>query len=42
MLLVILLEADARNAAGMDNRCRGEAKVAIFSPSDAVLHLFIV
>ena len=34
-MLGILWEAAARNAAGSDNICLGEAEVAIFNPRDA-------
>ena len=30
------------SVAGRDGGCRGEAEVAIFSPSDAKCHLLIV
>ena len=40
--LGILLEAGSWNAAGRGDSCQGEAEVAIFCPSDAVLQLHIV
>ena len=39
---VILCQAGAWSISGRDYRCRGEAEVAIFSPSDAERQFLIV